>query len=195
MRFFDNAALVTSELNLLHGRYPNEYAILLRLLEQRIAQKNYDVAMALADKLISKSNYELHTAYLGLGYMLKGKIYHLRDAPKLATQFYIEAHNILSTRNLLQLQSMVSKNEAWLGFYNENYAQVSASLYQAASQARLANEPLAEIEAYTLQSILASKMRLDKEKYYFLHKAELLLANYGLNQSNYADLLSFCSLF
>jgi tetratricopeptide (TPR) repeat protein len=127
--------------------------------------------------------------------MLKGKIFHLRDFPDSAEQFYRQSHEILATRNLLLLQSKVSKNEGWLGFFRKDYGQVKASLYQAASQAKLADEALAEIEAYTLQSILASKMGHEKEKYDYLYKAKSLLFDYQLDKANFAVIYYHFALF
>ena len=188
-------ALVTSELTLLHNRHPDDHEILLRLIERQIAQKDYDIAMALVDKLIDQSDPKQHTAYLGSGNMLKGKIFHLRNALDSAEQFYRQAHEILATRNLLLLQSKVSKSEGWLGYFRKDYRQVKASLYQAASQAKLADEPLAEIEAYTLQSILASKMGYEKEKYDHLYKAKSLLFDYQLDKANFAVIYYHFALF
>lgn len=188
-------ALVTSELTLLHNRHPDDHEVLLRLIERQIEQKNYDLAMVFTDKLITQSDPVEHTAYLGSAYMLKGKIFHLRDSADSAKNLYRQAHEILATRNLLLLQSQVSKNEAWLGVLKEDYRQVNASLYQAASQAKLANEPLAEIEAYTLQSILASKMGFDKEKYDYLYKAKSLLLDYQLDKANFATIYYHFALF
>jgi DNA-binding winged helix-turn-helix (wHTH) protein/tetratricopeptide (TPR) repeat protein len=188
-------ALVTSELTLIHNQHPDDHEVLLRLIERQIEQKNYDVAMAFTDKLITQSDPITHTAYLGEAFRLKGKVFHLRGSTDLAKSFYRQAHEVLATRNLLLLQSQVSKSEAWLGFLQEDYRQVNASLYQAATQAQLADEPLAEVEAYTLQSIFASKMGFDKEKYDYLYKAKSLLIDYQLDKANFAVIYYHFALF
>ncbi len=188
-------ALVTSELTLLHNQSPDDHEVLLRLIKGQVEQKNYDIALAHIEKLIKQSDRIEHTAYLGEAYNLKGKVFHLRGSTDLAKNLYRQAHEVLATRNLLLLQSQVSKNEAWLGFLQEDYRQVTASLYQAATQAKSADEALAEVEAYTLQSILASKMGLDKEKYDYLYKAKSLLIDYQLDEANFAVIYYHFALF
>lgn len=188
-------ALVTSELSLLNNKYPDDHEILLRLIERQLAQKNYDIAMALLDTLIAQSDAKQHTAYLGLGYMLKGKVFHLQRFLDKAEHLYLKAHQVLASRNLLLLQSLVAKNEGWLAFFRENFAQTKTALYQAASLAKLAGEPLAEIEAYTLLSILSNKLGFDKEKYDSLYKAKSLLINYKLDKANFAVIYYHFALF
>ena len=188
-------ALVTSELTLLHDRYPSDHQVLQRLVERHIEQKDFDLAKALVDKLIAQSIPKQHTAYLGYGYMLKGKIFHLMKSLNKAQQFYQLAHQVLATRNLLYIQSLVSKNQGWLGYYRQDHEQVKSALLQAAVHSNKAGEELAEIEAYTLLSILSSKLGFDKERYDYLYKAKSLLTEYGLNKSNYAVIYYHFALF
>jgi len=190
-----NEALVLSELTLLHNQYPDDHSILLRLIIAQASSMNYDIAMALVDKLITQSSSVTNTAYLGLGYMLKGKIYHLQNFLDRSEGFYKKAHVVLAKRSLHELQTAVSKNEGWLGFARGDYNQVKTALFQAATQAKLANETLAEVEAFTLLSILASKLGQDKDKYDHLYKARSLLKEYQLHQSNFAVIYYHFALF
>lgn len=180
-----NEALITAELELLHDQVPNNPSILTYLIERHLTEANYDVAAAYTDKLLRLSEQGNLPAYKVTALWLKGQralaLHEFENADS-----YLASANILAREaELLFIQSEVIKNIADLAYQRGDFEAVKTYLTEAASLARLANEPVKEIRAYTLLSIMAAKLGFQDEKWQYLHHAKSLLADDAFDASHY----------
>ncbi|MCF6434805.1 winged helix-turn-helix domain-containing protein [Pseudoalteromonas sp. MMG021] len=174
----------TAELATLVARYPEHLALLQQLIELQIEQTEYDIADAQIEKLAALAKAQSQPVYIAYAHWLRGKLLLELEQHQLAMQHFEQAQSHLAQINLLALQSEVSQSQIDVAGVSTDFAQIQTYLFQAASQARLANRPAQEIRAYTLLSIKAAKLKLYKERYDFLKQAELLIEDYQLDDSH-----------
>lgn len=190
-----NEALVTAELELLHNQNPTSSAILSHLIDRHLEEANHDVAGAYIDKLVELSRHKEIPAYHATALWLKGKrALALRDL-ETASRYLGQAATITEQAGLLFIQSEIAKSMADVAFNLGDFEPVRAHLLKAASLARLAAEPVNEIRAYTLLSIMAGKLALHQEKFDYLLQAKSLLADGGLDASHYMLVFYHLALF
>lgn len=178
-------AMVTAELTLLHNEAPESAAILTYLIERHLAEENYDVAGAYIDKLIDVSRAAKLPAYLSTALWFKGqKAVALQDKEN-AAGYLEEAAGLAEDAELLFIQSEVIKSMANISLQERDYEGIKRHLLHAASLSRLADEPVKEVRAYTLLSIMASKLGYADDKYDYLYHAKSLLADDQFDPSHY----------
>ncbi|MEX0297740.1 MAG: transcriptional regulator, partial [Kordiimonas sp.] len=186
-RYFSiqNDALVTSELELLHNRNPENSAILVYLAKRHLNEANYDVAGAYIDKLAQLSVTNNMSAYLATAKWLQGERAIAQREILSAQNLLNEAASISEKAELFFIQSEITKAIAEISHIKGDFEAITRQLLQAASLARLANEPVKEIRAYTLLSIMAGKLGFADKKYEYLHHAKSLLADGNFDASHY----------
>ena len=188
-------AFTTAELSILLSQQPKSLDILKHLIERLLREGDLDVASAHIEQMLTLSKIQNHPVYIAYGTWLKGKLLIAHSQYVMAQSTLEQASNLMADADMLALQSEVNKSLADVAAYNKDFEQIKAYLYQSASQARLAKRPVQEIRAYTLLSIMASKLHLNKEKYDYLYKAKTLLGDYRLDGSHYMLIYYHFALF
>jgi DNA-binding winged helix-turn-helix (wHTH) protein len=148
-----NAAL--AQFTLLHNDFPNSPVFIQQLIQLHFELGNFDIAQALVERELKKPQ---HLLYLGLYHFLKTKIYDL-DKDRLIIRTHVEhAIDIFAQINTPQLESRTLIPRAWLAYLDGDKNQSFEYLNASANRARIANEPLLEVEAHLTQSYMASKI-------------------------------------
>ncbi|MBD1584657.1 tetratricopeptide repeat protein [Pseudoalteromonas sp. S16_S37] len=181
-------SLLSSELTLINESLNGSLHALPILIEHLIDEKRFDAASGNIDLLLSQSELT-HPLYYGYGKWLKGRLLQAKRDPVNAQTYFEQADLLFLDANIYDLQAKVNKSIAELAHTvahtKEDYEFIRHHLYKAASLARLGKKPVAEIRAYTLLSIKASKFGLKKERMDYLIQAKTLLAEYHLDDSHY----------
>jgi hypothetical protein len=188
-------AFTTAELSLMHSQQSDDLDILKHLIERLLRENNLDVASAHIEQMLTLSSSQRHPVYTAYGMWLKGKLLIEHGQYVMAQSTLVAANNLMAEADMLALQSEVNKSLADVAAYNKNFKEIKEYLYQSASQARLAKRPVQEIRAYTLLSIMASKLHLNQQRYDYLVKAKTLLGDYQLDDSHYMLIFYHFALF
>lgn len=178
-------AVATAELSLMHSERPNDLDTLKHLIERLLEEDNIDVAGAHIERMLQLSELQAHPTYIAYANWLQGRLMLQLNQLPLAAQQLEAASRMMAKADMLSLQGEISKSLADVAFEQGNFEQAREQLFQAASQARIANRPVLEIRAYTLLSIFASKFGFDELKYEYLVHAKTLLADYSMDASHY----------
>lgn len=196
-KYFELASdsYTTAELSLLHNRSPDNLDILKHLIERLLIEDSYDEAGARIETLLKESSRQNHPIYVAYSHWLKGKLLIGLEQYNLAHQALIQANDLAAKYHLFIIQNEINQSLARVAFANKDFEKVKHHLYQAASQARIANRPVHEIRAYTLMSIYASALGLHNDKYDYLNKAHILLNDYKLDGSHYMLIYYHLALF
>ncbi|NOU49834.1 hypothetical protein HG263_04705 [Pseudoalteromonas sp. JBTF-M23] len=181
-------SLLSAELTLINEHLGGSLHALPTLIEHLIDEKRFDAASGNIDLLLSQSELT-HPLYYGYGKWLKGRLLQAKREPVSAQSYFEQADLLFLDANIYDLQAEVNKSIAELAHTvahtKEDYEFIRHHLYKAASLARLGKKPVAEIRAYTLLSIKASKFGFKKERMDYLMQAKTLLAEYQLDDSHY----------
>lgn len=177
-------AFTSAELSLLHSQSQNNLDILKHLIEAQLRGRHYQVAGAQIDLMLTLSQEQQHPIYEAYAHWLKGQLLLRLEQYELAESELQIASKQMKRAEFLPLQSEISKSLAEVKLPTENFQLIRQYLYQAASEARLAERPVQEIRAYTLLSIRAAKLGYEEEKYDYLARAQKLLDDYGLDASH-----------
>ena len=181
-------SLLSAELSLMNDSMEDSLHALPLLAHQLIQADKFDSASGYIELLLAESELK-HPLYYAYGKWLKGQLYQGKRDPISAQTFYEQAELLLSDAHIYDLQAEVNKSMAELAHSiahtKEDYDAIHRYLYKAASLARLGKKPVAEIRAYTLLSIKASKFGMKKERMDYLVQAKTLLAEYQLDGSHY----------
>lgn len=130
-----------------------------------------------------------------MAHWLKGQLLLNLEQYTLAKAELEQASLHMKRANFLPLQSEISKSLAEAVIPQKDFQLIRQYLYQAASEARLAERPVLEIRAYTLLSIRAAKLKLHEEKYDYLFRAKKLIADYQLDDSHFMLVFYHFALF
>jgi hypothetical protein len=98
--------------------------------------------------------------------------------------------NIFSQLNTPQLESLALIPRAWLAFLNNKHNLSFEYLNTSANKARLAKEPLLEVEAHLTQSYMASKTGQLALMHSQMNLAKQLIALHGLSEEHQISVLS-----
>lgn len=181
-------SLLSAELTLMNENMSQSLHALPLLAYQLIEADKFDSASGYVELLLAESELK-HPLYYAYGKWLKGQLYQGKRDAISAQTFYEQAELLLSDAHIYDLQAEVNKSMAELAHSiahtKEDYDAIHRYLYKAASLARLGKKPVAEIRAYTLLSIKASKFGMKKERMDYLIQAKTLLAEYQLDGSHY----------
>jgi len=181
-------SLLSAELTLMKENMNASLHVLPLLTYQLIQADKFDSASGYVELLLAESELK-HPLYYAYGKWLKGQLYQGKRDAIGAQTFYEQAELLLSDAHIYDLQAEVNKSMAELAHSiahtKEDYEAIHRYLYKAASLARLGKKPVAEIRAYTLLSIKASKFGMKKERMDYLIQAKTLLAEYQLDGSHY----------
>lgn len=188
-------AFTTAELSLLFNQHPQDLDILKHLIQRLLQEDRYDVADARIEQMQQLAQEQQHPAYSAFASWFKGQLFYGRQQYQQASHMLQLAEQAMGAANMPALQSEVNKSLADIALQQKDFVQIQSHLYQAASQARLAARPVQEIRAYTLLSIMASKLGLQEDKYQYLHQAKTLLADYQLDSSHYMLVFYHFALF
>ena len=178
-------ALVTAELALLHDAAPIDAAILSHLIERHLEEANYDIAAAYIDKLATVSLKTPLPTYQTTALWLRGRRAIALMDMESARRYLAEAERLAGQSGLLSLQSEILQSSAEVAFLEQDFETIKDHLIRAASLARLAAAPVAEVRAYTLLSIMADKLGLRGERFEYLNHAKSLLSDGRFDGSHY----------
>jgi DNA-binding winged helix-turn-helix (wHTH) protein len=176
---------VTAELALLHAQMPDDATVLAYLTEQALEEENLDVAGGYADRLMAVAANSRSPVYEAVAYQLKGRRALMLGDVAAAYQQVAGAANVAARHNLPFLLSEILKTEAEIAYAERDFAAIKRLLREAAALSRQADEPVREVRAHTLMSIMASKLGFTAEALEYLHQARRLLADAALDGSHY----------
>ncbi|AOT10339.1 winged helix-turn-helix domain-containing protein [Pseudoalteromonas luteoviolacea] len=185
----------TIELEKLYSQSPDNLDILTHLVERLLDEYNHNVASAHIEQMISLSEQQNHPLYKAYSQWLKGQLLMALNQYEQSKQHLERASVLMDNANFNALNSEISKSLSDVVAHELDFSLIQKHLYKSASQARLANRPVQEIRAYTLLSIKAFKLKLEKEKYDYLYQAKTLLADHQLDGSHYMLIFYHFALF
>lgn len=180
-----NDAAVTAELALLHEQFPGDPAILSYLIERHLDETNYDIAGAFIDKLELIAEQQTLDVHATAALWLRGRRAIALLDWESAETYLTQANVAAEEARLPFVQSEILKTISEIAFNQRNFEAVKRHLLQAASLSRIAGEPVMEIRAYTLLSIMASKFGFKEERIEYLGHAKSLLADGKFDDSHY----------
>ncbi|MDK1287639.1 transcriptional regulator [Pseudoalteromonas umbrosa] len=185
----------TAELEKLYSQSPDNLDILKHLVERLLDEYNHNVASAHIEQMISLSEQQNHPLYKAYSQWLKGQLLMALNQYAQSKQHLERASALMDDANFNALNSEISKSLSDVVAHEQDFTLIQKHLYKSASQARLANRPVQEIRAYTLLSIKAFKLKLEKEQYDYLYQAKTLLADHQLDGSHYMLIFYHFALF
>ena len=181
-------SLLSAELALINERVGSSLHVLPLLAYHLIDDDKFDSASGYIELLLTESELK-HPLYYAYGKWLKGQLYNGKRDAINAKMYYEQADLLFSDAHIYDLQAEVNKSLAELAHSvahnKKDFDTIRSHLYKAASLARLGKKPVAEIRAYTLLSIKASKFGMKKARIDYLIQAKTLLAEYQLDGSHY----------
>lgn len=181
----DNAAL--AQLTLLHETHPENSLIIRQLAHFHDERRDFDIANALVDSAL---NSETTNLYIGLLHLLKVNI-NTRDANWTKAEKHItQAQSVFQELQLPHLESLTLVQSAWIDFVHQSYSKSREKVNTAANKARIAEEPLLEINAHLTQSFMAAKIKENALMHSQLDLAKQLFTLHGLNQEHQISVLS-----
>ena len=178
-------AFVTAELSRLQSRQGQNLDVLKHLVERQLQEGNYQVASGMIEQMRQFSQQQGQALYTAYSYWLEGQLLSAMGQDELAMETLHVANTAMTKLRFLPLQSEINKTLAEVQSYLGDFQTVRQYLFEAASQARIADRPVQEIRAYTLLSIKASKMGQHQAKYDYLTHAKKLLVDYQLDASHF----------
>ncbi|BAJ02245.1 hypothetical protein SVI_2274 [Shewanella violacea DSS12] len=178
----------SAQLQVLHHKYPNDLIIFERLITRLFNNGDLDKAVLLADELKASALADNNLLYHAKADLLLGNILieqgltsngeaHLQTA----LRFFQQQEDYRSQSDTFKALALAERNRL-------DYLGIKSKLQQAASLARLANDPLREIAAMSYLFIFAHKLDQNEDKAEFLNQAELLLDQYRLPAEHYAEI-------
>lgn len=179
----NHAAL--AQLTLLHSASPNNLLINHQLVKMHYESGELDRATALAETQLDLVEHPLnHSLDQGLLHLLKAKI-NMRNDNWVGARLSIDkANQLFGDLNLPQLESLARIQAAWVLYVNKDRRGSMQSLNLAASKARIANEPLQEVQAHLIQSFLAGKVHQDELMHTQLDLAKQLILLHQLGDEH-----------
>lgn len=195
LNFFSTSKPIRlAELQTMHTSAPSNEEVTLLLAKHLIHAKQPDIAMVHLDKLLNNEGYA-QKAYRAQAQWLIGMIYKMRK------QYQQSAHRLtlmskeLKQTSLWPLQHDYINTSAWLHYEQGNIAAMFRVLEEAITLTKQQQEPLAQFEFHMLYSILAKKVDNTIKQYAQLNKAQALLIEHNLSNSNKAIVYFHFALF
>ena len=180
-----NAAL--AQLTLLNNAQPDNQMITQQLIQLHYELNDFDVANALIDKQLKKTQDKL---YLGLYHLLRINIANKNSDWQAAEPNVLNALEIFAELNQPQLESTTLIEASWFTFLNNQYDKSREYLNTAANKARIAREPLLEVKAHLTQSFMASKIKQTALMHSHMDIAKQLITLHQLNDEHQVSIHS-----
>ncbi|MDP2562697.1 winged helix-turn-helix domain-containing protein [Psychrobium sp. 1_MG-2023] len=190
-----NSALVSSKLNLLLAQQPENMSVVHQLLLQQVKEQNYDVANALAEKLIQLAGNKAASPYRALGLYVKGAIYHQQQKFIQAKKFYNHALDLAPQKQFVEVRHKIELSLAWLAYAQHTPKRMQQHIENAAKYAQQKKAVLAHASAYTTGSILSHKLGDVVNRYQYLNTAKSLLLTHQVSQAHSAVIHYHLGLF
>jgi len=190
-----NSALLSSKLRLLLDQQPNKQSVIYHLLQQQLNEQNYDVAKALAERLITLSEHQPDSPYMALGLFVKGMIYHQQHNYSQAIQNYNRSLEQLATGKFAEIRYKVEISLAWLAYAQQKPEKMQQHINNAAMFAQKKNDVLDHISAYMTGSILSHKQGDMLNRYKYLNTAKSLLMTHQVAEAHFAIIHFHLALF
>jgi len=144
----------TAELLVLMNQNQDNFLFNHQLIKQYHSELEFDRASALTEQMLASETSELEK---GLLLLTKIELEMAHQNWPLAKRAASESALIFKQLNLPQLESVALTKSAWPFLVEEAFLAGMQVLNQAASKARISNEPLQEVTAHLIQSFIASK--------------------------------------
>lgn len=177
-----------AELTLLQNNSATTSLLEIQQIKHQFQSENFDFANAMADSLLSKSHSILHR---GIVLSLKTRIAMATESWDSAALSVNAASNIFDELNIPHLQARVLIEKAWVLFVTEGTRGSMEALNTAANKARIANEPLIEVNAHLIQSFMASKSDQFELRHAKLDLAKQLIELHALHEEHQITLLNY----
>ncbi|WP_394222196.1 transcriptional regulator [Alteromonas gracilis] len=146
--------LVLAELALLSEQATIGPLVARQKIQLLLASKQLRQASALVAMQLSADN---STFYKGLLLLQQARIFMDNDQWDQATESINTALSIFNDLQIEHLQARALIESSWLHFVDSAFVKAMQALNKGAAKARVAREPLTEVEAHLIQSFLASK--------------------------------------
>ena len=144
----------TAELLVLINQVPEHFLFNHQLIKQYEIIKELDRSSALMEQMLATEQNKLEK---GLLLLTKIELDMANQNWPLAKQSARDSAQIFEQLALPQLESLALTQSAWPFLVEEAFLAGMQVLNQAASKARVSNEPLQEVSAHLIQSFIASK--------------------------------------
>ena len=171
---------------LLEGQ-PNNQLITQELIKLHSDLGNFDIAEALVDYTLGSTEGWLN---LGLFQLLKANIISLNGEQASAEAVVERSIENFSDLNLPHLESKARVHGAWVAFVNGNGDRSREYLNGAANKARMADEPLQEVQVHLTQAFMAVKGKEPALYHSHLDFAKQLIELHRLDDEHRVAVLS-----
>lgn len=168
-----------AELTVIADEIPDNSLISHQIINLNYQLDNLDRANILADQALAEHAENLDK---GLIYLLKAQVNLWNQNDKAAEENIKKALSIFKIFNLPHLEAQALIELSWVSLARREFREGVNLLNQAASKARLANEPLLEFEAHIVQSFMASKSGQVELSHAKLGLAKELLSLHNLDE-------------
>jgi len=184
----DSEKAALAQLVLLQNVQSDNPIFTLQLVQQYFELEDFDNANALFDEAIMKPQ---HPLYLGLFHFIKTKI-SMRNSDWEKAQQYVDITiEKFSTLRVPQLKSKALIEAAWVSIAFAPHTESIEYLNLAAHKARVANEPIQELQAHVVQLYLAAKNNEPTLMYAQMDQAQQLISLHKLHREHEIAILYF----
>lgn len=149
----DYNALAT--LTTLHTAYPNELLLVHQIVQLNYRLGSLDRAIALTEEQITAQKESFH---LGLFHQLNAQLSTWNQNWQRSMESNDATLEIFKSLQIPHLAAKAFIQDAWIKYYFQNGQDSMESLNQAIKKARVAKEPLQEVNAVLIQAFLAIKL-------------------------------------
>lgn len=178
---------VLAQLSLLHTKYPKEPLLALQLAKAYFDIEAFSILSALIEQSTKSNN---HPLYQGLFDFIKVEMFGREQKRSDARKAISQAIEHFSALNLPQLISLAQIDAAF-AFLTVDASKSHELLTKSINNARIANEPLLEMQGHLVQAFIASKQEeLTLMQVGFAQATELFELNH-FQQHHFANILHY----
>jgi DNA-binding winged helix-turn-helix (wHTH) protein len=184
-----------SSLSIAHQKLPQDRIILCQLINIYIETREFDKAMALAEKLATNARDKDDWLKLGNALLYQSTILTAKELYELSEEKLAQAMKAFESINELSRLADVWNAQSWLDHKYDDYQAVQKSLVKSAQLAFAAGDKARELHALTYLSIMAHKHKQEDDKYAYLRQAEDKMKTYKLPIYHFAKVPYHYAIF
>jgi len=184
-----------SSLSIAHQQLPQDRIILCQLIYTYIQTREFDKAMALAEKLITNAHAQNDQLQLAKALLYQSKILTRKKLYQLSADKLALAIKAYENINDLSHLADAWHAQSWLDHKNNDYPAIKESLLKSAQLAFNASDKVRELDALTYLSIMAHKHKNKDDKYTYLRLAEDKMKAYQLPIYHFAKVPFHYAIF
>jgi len=183
------------ELSAMFKLQPDNPELLLRLGKEYINMQQQDVALIYLQRVLAMDNSYASSAERANAHWAIGKIYKMRGQHFQADNSLQKMSDILEPTPLWPLRLHQIKTRAWLAYDKTESELMYQTLEHGLKMAKEQADPLISFKLHILYSTLAQRVGDEVKKYQHLNRAQALLLEHKLDQSNRALVLYHFALY